>query len=391
MSLHVVVVGGGVIGSACALFLASDHRAEVRVLERDPTHARASSALSASSIRQQFSTPVNIARSQWSLAFLQRAGDELACAGERPEIGLVERGYLFLTQPAGAAKMRAEHRLQIAAGAPVALLDPAALQQRFPWLQAADLELGSLGLAGEGWFDCPALHRALRRCAMAHGARFVPAEASGFTTRDGRVLAVRTATGDRYDTDALLITAGAWSAPLAAQLGMALPVSAKKRDVFVLDSPAELPGCPLVVDPSGVWFRPEGRGFIAGAPPRQPWPGDPDEPPLDDIDHSLLDELIWPVLAARVPAFEQLRVRSARAGYYEMNAFDHNGQAGPLPGSRNALVACGFSGHGMQHAPAVGSARAAAICGGSSSAPALDALAPQRLLDGIPLAEQKVI
>jgi glycine/D-amino acid oxidase-like deaminating enzyme len=171
-------------------------------------------------------------------------------------------------------------------------------------------------------------------------------------------------------------------------------VSAKKRDVFVLDTAARLPGCPLVIDPGGLWFRPDGasgRRFLAGAPPRQPWPGDPDEPPLDAIDHVLFDEVVWPALAARVPAFEALRVQSAWAGYYEMNAFDHNGLAGALPGWRNAFTACGFSGHGMQQSPAVGSALAALIAGGASSAPALDPLSPQRLLDGRPLAEANVI
>jgi glycine/D-amino acid oxidase-like deaminating enzyme len=92
-----------------------------------------------------------------------------------------------------------------------------------------------------------------------------------------------------------------------------------------------------------------------------------------------------------VPAFEALRVRSAWAGYYEMNTFDHNGLAGPLPGWANAFTACGFSGHGMQQAPAVGSALAALVARGRSDAPALDDLAPQRVLDGRPLVERNVI
>jgi FAD-dependent oxidoreductase domain-containing protein 1 len=202
------------------------------------------------------------------------------------------------------------------------------------------------------------------------------------------VHAVRCAGGQRFAVDAVVLAAGAWSAPLAAQLGVALPVAAKKRDVFVLDSPAVLPHCPLVIDPAGVWFRPEGRGFIAGAPPRD---DTPDEAPLDAIDHAWFDEHLWPVLAARVPGFQALRVRSAWAGYYEMNSFDHNGLAGPLPGWRNAYTACGFSGHGMQQAPAVGSALAALVAGGRSDAPALHDLAPQRVLDGRPLVERNVI
>ena len=394
MKSGVVIVGGGVMGAATACFLARDHGLAATVLERDPTYARASSALSASSIRQQFSQPANMALSQWSLAFLRRVGEELAVDGQAPDLGLVEPGYLYLAGATGAAVMRANHAVQVGAGADVALLSPSELQARFPWLAVADLALGSLGLAGEGWFDGPALLQAFRRKAIACGARFVKADAVGFATAGDAVQAVLCRDGRRFDADAVVLAAGAWSAPLSAGLGLRLPVHAKKRDVFVIDSPARLPGCPLVIDPSGVWFRPEGHGgqcYLAGAPPRQPWPGDPDEPPLHDIDHGLFDDFIWPALAARVPAFEALRVRSAWAGYYEMNAFDHNGLAGALPPWRNAYTACGFSGHGMQQSPAVGSALAALIAGGSSSAPSLSALSPQRLLDGRPLLEVNII
>jgi glycine/D-amino acid oxidase-like deaminating enzyme len=388
MQASVVIVGGGVMGAAVACFLARDHGIRAVVLERDPTYARASSALSASSIRLQFSTAVNIALSRWSGVFLRRIGEELAVGDERPHIGLVEAGYLYLSTAPGAPALRANHAVQRAAGADVALLEPAQLRERFPWLAVDDLSLGSLGLSGEGWFDGPALMQAFRRKAIACGARFVAADAVSFDTRADRVQAVLASDGRRFDADAVVLAAGAWTAPLAGRLGLSLPVRARKRDVFVLDAPATLAGCPLVIDPSGVWFRPEGRGFLAGAPPRG---GDPDDAPLETVDHGLFDDVLWPVLAARVPAFEALRVRAAWAGYYEMNTWDHNGLAGPLPGWRNAHAACGFSGHGMQQAPAVGSALAARLAGGASDAPALDELAPGRLLEGRRVLERNVI
>ena len=388
--MQVVVVGGGVIGAATACFLARDHGAAVTVVERDPAGARASSALSASSIRQQFTQPVNIALSRWSLGFLQRIGDELALAGELPpSIGLVLPGYLYLAAADGAAALRASHAAQRAHGAPIELLDAAALRRRFPWLRTDDLALAALGAGCEGWFDGPALWQAFRRKALACGVRWVKAEATAFDTAGERVRGVVLAGGERVAADAVVIAAGAWSAALAARLGVALPVAPRKRDVFVLESPATLPGCPLIIDPSGVWLRPEGSGFIAGAPPRE---GDPDEPPLEAIDHDLFETRIWPVLARRIEGFEALRVRSAWAGYYEINDFDHNGIAGPLPGWANAYTACGFSGHGMQQAPAVGCAMAALLCSGPSpSAPDIGPLAPARIAAGWPLREGNVI
>lgn len=392
---QVVIVGGGVMGAATACFLARDQGAAVTVIERDMSWRRASSALSASSIRQQFSQPINMALSAWSLGFLRRVGDELAVAGERPAIGLVEPGYLYLADSASAADaLRAQHAVQRAHGADVALLAPEALAARFPWLAVDDLTLGALGLSGEGWFDGPALHQAFVRKAQACGARFLRAEVAGFDTQGDRVSAVRGTQGERWPADAVVLAAGAWSAPLAAQLGWSLPVAAKKRDVFVVESPAVLAHCPLLIDPSGLWFRADGTQpgrYLTGGPPREPWPGDPDEPPLEDIDHAAFDEWLWPTLARRVPAFEALRVRGAWAGYYEMNAWDHNGLAGSLPPWRNAFTACGFSGHGMQQAPAVGAALAAALCGGISDAPDLAALAPQRLREGRRVLEDNVI
>lgn len=382
------------MGAATACFLARDHGAQVTLVERDPSFARASSSLSASSIRQQFSTEVNIALSRWSVAFLRRVGEELAVGEERPAIGLVEPGYLYLARADTQAQMRAAHARQRAAGADVALLEPEALRARFPWLATDDLALGSWGASGEGWFDGPALHRAFLRKARAHGAQLVHGEVSALEAVGARVQGVRLADGRRLPADATVLCAGGWSATLAATLGLPWPVRPRKRDIFVLDSPAELPGCPLLIDPSGVWCRPEGRGFLAGAPPRPVeagGPGDPDEPDLQAIDHALFEELIWPVLAARVPAFEALRVRAAWAGYYEMNDFDHNGIAGAVPGWPGLWTACGFSGHGMQQAPAVGCALAADIAGASSPAPSIEPLSPSRLARGEPLVELNVI
>jgi FAD-dependent oxidoreductase domain-containing protein 1 len=376
---RIVIVGGGVVGCAAAYFFAREHGVQATVLERDPSYRMASSALSASSIRQQFSTPINIALSQASLELMQPWRDELQ---------FVEAGYLYLATAVGATSLQRLHEVQRSAGADIHLLDRSALRARWPWLAVDDIALGSWGARGEGWFDGPALHQRLRRESIALGARFVRAEAQRFDTRGASVQAVLDASRQRYAADHVLIAAGAWSAPLAAQLNVTLPVSAKKRDVFVLDSPAKLPNCPLLIDPSGVWLRREGAGFLAGAPPRG---DDADDAPLDAIDLEQFDAQLWPTLAARIPAFEALRVRSAWAGYYEMNTFDHNGLVGALPGWDNVHTACGFSGHGMQHALAVGRGMASFIMHGDWGAIDLQALSPERVLRNEPLREINII
>jgi len=385
----IVIAGGGVIGSAIAYFLASHPRfaSEVTVIERDPTYAQASSALSASSIRQQFSQPVNIAVSQFGIEFLRNIHQHLAVDGDVPEIGLAERGYLYLATDAGAATLRENHATQRAMGVEVALLEPAQLRQRFPWLNVDDLALGSLGLAGEGWFDGYGLLMAFKQKARSLGVQYMKAEATGFAHSAGRVTAVALQGGAQLPCDWAVNAAGAWARPLMAGTGLDLPVYGRRRCVYAFASPAKTPGCPLVIDTSGLWFRPEGDIWICGLPPAEGH--DANDAPLD-VDHELFDQA-WLTLAHRVPGFEALRLQRAWAGYYEYNTLDHNALLGPHPLLPNLLLANGFSGHGLQQSPAVGRGLAEWICEGAYTSLDLSPLAAERLVSGEALVEKNVI
>ncbi len=391
MSQHVVIVGGGAIGSAIASFTLADpaFRGRVSVVERDPTYARASSALSASSIRQQFSTPINIQIGRYGIEFLRDAATRLAVDAERPEIGLVEPGYLFLATAAGVATLERNHALQRSLGVEVELLDAGALADRFPWIATGDLACGSLGLAGEGWFDGWSLLQAFRRHARSRGATYVTAEARGFSASGDRVTAVVLADGSTIPGEVFVNAAGPWAAGILHSLDIDLPVRARRRCVHVYACPTPLPRCPLVIDPSGLWFRPEGRGrFIAGLAPDEA--NDSDDAPLE-VDPTQFDEQVWPLLARRVPAFEALRQVGAWAGYYEMNTFDRNGIVGPHPRWANLLFANGFSGHGLQQSPAVGRGVAELVVHGAYRTLDLAPLGFDRIVAGRPLVELNVV
>ncbi len=196
MNNHVVVIGGGVMGSALAYWLtALAPSRKVTVIERDPSYEHASSALSAASIRQQFSTSVNVRISQASIAFLRNAAEELECGGQRPDIALREGGYLYLAGTGNDAPLRRAHSVQRACGAEVALLGPDDLGKRFGWLNTSDLALGSLGLSGEGWFDGYTLLTAFARKAREQGAHYLKGEVCGFAIEDHRVAQVIMADG----------------------------------------------------------------------------------------------------------------------------------------------------------------------------------------------------
>jgi FAD-dependent oxidoreductase domain-containing protein 1 len=388
-----VIVGGGVIGCAVAYFLVADptFAGRVVIVERDPSYRRASSALSASSIRQQFSTPENIAMSQFGFAFLLDVGSHLAideAGASTPDIGLVERGYLYLATADREAALRASHATQVANGARVAILAPTELAARFPWLAVDDLALGSFGLHAEGWFDGYGLASAFRRKARSMGATFVTGDVVGIEVVDGRVSGVDLGDGTRIRCGTLVDAAGPWAAQVGAMAGAVLPIEARRRSVFVFDAPVEIPDCPLVIDTSGAWFRPEGRSFIGSIPPAPE--DDLADLPLE-VDPHLWGDRLWPALAARVPAFDALRVSGSWAGYYEVNTFDHNAILGPHPDIANLLFANGFSGHGLQHAPAVGRAIAELIAHGRFLSLDLSVFGYERIADGRPVIERNVI
>jgi len=389
-SADVVIAGGAIMGAAVAYFLATDpaFAGRIVVVERDPGFARAATTRSWGGIRQQFSTPENVAMSLFGAAFLRAVPDLLSTADAPADAGFVEQGYLFLASADGLAALEANHRVQVAAGADVARLDPAALAARFPWLATEGIAGGALGLSGEGWFDPHAVLAALRRKGRALGVEYRTDEVVGIARAGGRVAGVRLAGGASIACPVLVNAAGPWAGALAALAGCDLPVRPRKRTTFVFACREPVGPAPLTVDPTGVAFRPEGPHYLAIVSP--PADADPDGEDLEP-DHTLFDDTIWPALAARVPAFEAIKVVSAWAGLYDFNTVDQNAIIGRHPALDGFLLCNGFSGHGVQQAPAAGRAVAELIVHGGFRALDLSALGYARIADGRPLRERNVV
>jgi glycine/D-amino acid oxidase-like deaminating enzyme len=389
MAGDVVIVGGAVHGASLAYHLAAaGFDGRVLLIEKDPTFRYAATALSAGSIRQQFSTPVNILISLYGIGFLRAIGDILEVEGDHPDVGLHEGGYLFLATPEGAAGLKVNHALQIAHGADIVRFDKAGLAARFPYLSTDGIAAGCWGRSGEGWFDGYRLMQAFRRKARSLGVEFLTGEVTAIERSDGKVIGVRLADGTTLSAATVAVTAGTQTPRLIADLGVGLPVETKKRFVFTFTCRKPLPGFPLLIDPSGVYARPEGDVYISGASP--PASEDPEATDFE-VDHAFFERMVWPVLAARVPAFERIKPGRAWAGHYDLNTFDANAIVGPLPDHPNVLIATGFSGHGLQQAPAVGRGLAELIMGGRYSSLDLSPLGFERVAANRPLIEQNVV
>ncbi len=388
----VVIIGGAIVGSSVATFLAQrpDWTGRIVIIERDLTYRTASTTLSAASIRLQFSTPLNIEISRFGVSLIKHLGDWLGVAGQPdPEIDFVEGGYLFLATPAGLPILESNHAIQRAHDVPVALLSPAELVARFPWLRVDDLAAGSLGLSDEGWFDAYALLQAFRRKARSVGVEYLAGEVTEVERDGDRATGVRLTDGRRVAADWVVNAAGPRAGRVATMAGLHLPVESRKRMVFHFDCRTRVDGSPLVIDPSGVYFRPEGPNYIAGASPHGEQP-DPETLELD-VDRTWFEDVVWPGIAHRVPAFEAIRLLDAWAGHYEVNTLDHNAVIGPHPQVTNFLFANGFSGHGLQQAPAAGRALAEWIATGNYETLDMRPLGYERIDRNEPLREVNVV
>lgn len=389
-SPDVIIVGGAVHGASAAYHLAAHPGFSGRILliEKDPSFALAASALSAASIRQQFSDPTNIAISLHGIDFLRRIGDLLEVEGDRPFISLVEGGYLFLATSAGLGTLTENHALQASLGADVVLLSPDELAERFPYLALGDVAAGSFGATGEGWFDGYGLMQALRSRARSMGVETLAGTVTEIVTENGRAAGVRFANGGFLAAGTVIVAAGTGARALIEPLAVPMPVEARKRCIFTFACRDRLPAFPMLIDPSGVYCRPESELFLCGCAPAPE-----NDPTASDfeVDHGLFEETIWPILAARVPAFEAIRPGRAWAGHYDMNLFDHNAIIGRVPGFDNLLIANGFSGHGLQQAPAVGRGLAELVVDGAYRTLDLSPLGYERILEGRPLIEKNIV
>lgn len=386
----VAIAGGGVMGSAVAYFLAADpgFDGSIAVIERDPSYENCTTTRSWGGIRQQFSTPENIRMSLFGIDFVRRAAVLLEVEGEAPDLGFKEQGYLFLASAAGLPVLEANVKLQRQEGASVALLTPDEIAARFPWLNGEGLAGGGYGAANEGWLDPSALLHGFRRKARSLGVTYLADEVVGVERALGRVVGLTLRKDGRLDCGVLVNAAGPQAGALAALAGAQLPVEPRKRMTYVFDCREDLPPLPLTIDVSGVAFRPEGAQYLAIVSPPEAQDG-----PCDDLEpeYHTFEDVIWPTLARRVPAFEAIKRTGAWAGLYDYNAFDQNAILGAHPEIGGLLFCNGFSGHGLQQAPAAGRAIAELIVHGAYRSLDLSNLSYERIAAGRMVKESNLV
>ena len=383
----VIIIGGGIMGSAAAYYLMkTDNTLKVAVVERDPTYARASTTLSMTNARVQFSLKQNIEISQYALKALDQFEDEMAVEGEKPKIYYRREGNLFLVDEAGRRGAQEALALQQSLGCRVDWWSPEKIKRYYPLYDPGDLAGGTFG-SEDGHFDAYAVLMAYKAKAKSLGATYIKDEVEKIQRKHGRIAGVQTVQGSTLTAGYVINCAGAWAAQVAETAGANLPVVPVKRQVFILDTAVKPQGpLPLTVLPSGLYFRTETGGIILLGKSMA-------EDPIGhqfSWDDKRFMEILWPELAEFVPAFDRLKLVRGWAGLYAVNTLDGNAIVGEWPEIKGLFLANGFSGHGLQQAPAVGRYLSELIIERPLSLD-LSIFSPTRILTNKPLSEDGLV
>ncbi|WP_175614564.1 NAD(P)/FAD-dependent oxidoreductase [Piscibacillus halophilus] len=354
-----IIIGGGVIGSSIAYHLLKEgFSGEITIFEKDRLYEFASTPRSAGGIRQLFTTDINIQISRYSLKKYKTFPEDMQVDGERAEIDFKQRGYLFLAKNETLDDLKKQAALQQKYGVPSEILTASELTQIIPELNTSDLT-GGLYCGEDGYLDPYSVMQGYVKKVKELGGRYVYDEIYSIKEDSGRVTGVVTKDGMLYKAPIVINSAGPWAPKISEDSGYPLPIVPLKRQVIQFNAaePLEKP-LPLTVDPTGVYFRHEGASFIAGFSEKV-------KPGIDFTwKRSFFMETLWPVLAERIPNFERAKIISGWAGMYSHNTKDQNAIIGEHPELKGYYLACGFSGHGMQQAPAVGQGLAELIIKG---------------------------
>ena len=381
---EVVIIGGGIVGSSIAYHLAAAGCTGILVLERETAQGKGSTGKSMGGVRAQFSTPVNIQMSLYSIPFYASFDERLGHpSGYRPQ------GYLFCaTNEKHLAYLRTNYEKQVAMGLKdVRLISADEIRVMFPQLRSDDIVGGSF-CSSDGFVDPYSAMIGFMSWAADHGATLWKNATVTAIQRDGRGVSGVETTRGAVATRNTVNCAGAWASSVAKMAGIDLPVEPLRRMLVPTEPFDQFPhSAPMIIDMSnGFHFRPEGLGFLLA------W-NDPEETPgyKTDFEPAFIEKILTRA-ADRVPLFENLAVNPKRAwaGLYEMTP-DHHPILGPAPGVSGLFLANGFSGHGVMHAPATGKILSDLILHGKTDLVDASLLGLSRFAEGRMIEETAVL
>jgi glycine/D-amino acid oxidase-like deaminating enzyme len=390
----VVIVGGAMLGSSVAWFLASnpDFDGSVLVVEKDSSYELSSTAHTNSCMRQQFSNEINVRISQFAAEFVTHLREFMSDDPRVPNIPIQSYGYMYLADnQAFANSLIASQKVQLACGAATKIMSVDEIKRDYPFYQLDDIILGSHNLLNEGYFDGGTVFDWWRRGAREQGVEYIENEVISMQLNSSgrKVESVKLISGEHIHCGKLVNASGPRAARTARMAGIELPVEPRKRYsyIFAAQNPLDR-DLPLTIDPSGVHVRTDGGYYLAGCAPDEDVEVDCDD---FEQDHTLWEDKVWPIIAKRVPQFEAIRLINSWVGHYAFNTLDQNAILGAHNMVENFIFVNGFSGHGLQQSPAMGRGVAELIIYDEYRSLDLSDFNYQRVVDGTTFLEKAVI
>ena len=380
---RIVIVGGGIMGSCIAYHLAlAGAAADVVVIEPDPTYEFAATPRAVGGIRLQHALPENVEMSLYGDSVYSDFASQVTGGAVQYDPQFYRMGYLYMVQ--GAAQVAALNTIADmleSKGVRLHRLDRSQMRSRYPSFHFNAADAATLS-PDDGQIDPNAALMGFRRAAEGRGIRYLKDRVISLDLGAGLVTTARLASGNSVAVDTLVNVANCWAAEICNMVGVALPVEPRQRQQFFFDTQAPLEPIPAMRHATGHAMRRLQKGYITGHTPK-----DQSSTFNWDLDHAAFDEILWPLLASQSNAFDAIKMKGGWVGHYDMNLLDGNPVIDRLPKVPNFIVAAGFSGHGLQHAPAVGRAVKEMILNGGFRSIDLSRFNYRRIVDNAPLPD----
>src|SRR5690606_23114448 len=239
----------------------------------------------------------------------------------------------------------------------------------------------------DGWCDPYGLLWGFRRKAVELGAKYIADRVVAADHDAIKAKSVALSNGQVIRASSFVNATGAWSGDVARLFNMPLPIAPVRRFEHYFTPGSHVGHLPYVKDTARLAFRSEGQGYSGGLVD-----GDAPRGYHFEVDHHNFENVVWPAVAHRFPAFEAARCHRSWAGLYEVNELDGN----PVIGAWNSRMpnlytVAGFSGHGMMHAPAAGRGIAELIIHGQFQTIDLSRLGYERVEKHAPYPELGIL
>ena len=385
-SSTIVIVGGGIIGSSVAYSLTNaDAGVNVVVVEPDPSYEWAATPRATGTIRRAFTMPEKIQMSCYANEVYSDFSALTSIDGEEvADVQFRKGGFLYMVWGKEHVEQMERVVAQVTPYYPeIDLLNSGAISERYPSIRTENVDAG-LFAPDDGWIDAASALQGYKKKAKSLGAVYVKDRVVDIMTSGNLAVGVKLESGTILNADAVINCANCWSAEVSETVGMKMPIRPLRRMTYYIDVQSDLEPLPLTRDANGISIRPEGSGYIVGVTNHNEnfgfnW----------TLDYDWFDETVWPAIATRIPAFEAVKLQSCWSGHFDMNTLDDTAVVGPWTGRiENFYVAAGFSGHGLQQAPAVGRAMKELLLDGGYQTIDLSRLGYQRVLDNQPLNDE---